>query len=117
MKSAQVADGDALGIEQIFHFADPLAWQQALISGSYAPLGLAAEGFIHAATSAQIAGVIDRHLRGHGPRVRLTLDCASLADSLQWEWSNASGDLFPHVFGPIPLAAVIASTPFDPDAK
>ena len=115
MRFEPVAGDAELGIEQVFHFADPLAWQQALLSGSYAPQGLAAEGFIHAATSAQIAGVVDRHLRGHGPRVRLTLNCAALAEILQWEWSNASGDLYPHVFGPIPLTAVIASTPFDPD--
>jgi uncharacterized protein (DUF952 family) len=102
------------GITEIFHFADPRAWQRAQESGSYAPEGLAAEGFIHAATSAQVPGVVDRHLRGHGPRVRLTLDCAALGDVLQWEWSNASGDLYPHVFGPIPLSAVVASAPFDP---
>lgn len=105
------------GIAQIFHFAEPLAWQRAQQTGSYAPAGLATEGFIHAATSEQIAGVVDRHLRGNGPRVRLTLDCLALADAVQWEWSNTSGDLYPHVFGPIPLTAVVASAPFDPDVS
>jgi uncharacterized protein (DUF952 family) len=103
------------GITHVYHFADPLAWKHAQNSGIYAPDGLSSEGFIHAATREQIEGVVDRHLRGHGPRIRLTLDCLALSDILQWEWSNASGDLYPHVFGPIPLAAVVESAPFDPD--
>jgi uncharacterized protein (DUF952 family) len=103
------------GIVHVYHFADPLAWKDAQRSGAYSPEGLRSEGFIHAATREQIAGVVDRHLRGHGPRVQLTLDVAALGDVLQWEWSNASGDLYPHVFGPIPLSAVVASAPFDPE--
>lgn len=102
-------------ITEIFHFADPNGWQNAQALGQYAPESFAAEGFIHAATKAQIPGVTERHLRGHGPRVKLTLACAALGDILQWEWSDASCDLYPHLFGPIPLAAVIASTAFDPD--
>lgn len=103
------------GITEVFHFADPEEWRAAQSSGSYTPVGLADEGFIHAATQAQIPGVVDRHLRGRGPRVRLTLDSLALGEALQWEWSNASGDIYPHVFGPIPLSAVIASVAFDPD--
>jgi uncharacterized protein (DUF952 family) len=110
-------DAPTAGIAQIFHFADPVAWQRAQTTGRYAPDGFAVEGFIHAATAEQIAGVVDRHLRGHGPRVQLTIECAALGDILQWEWSNASGDLYPHLFGPIPLNAVVASEPFDPDGQ
>lgn len=104
-----------MGMMHVYHFADPIAWKHAQHSGEYAPEGLRNEGFIHAATREQIPGVVDRHLRGHGARIQLTLDCTALNDLLQWEWSNASGDLYPHVFGPIPLSAVVESAPFDPD--
>lgn len=102
--------------EPLFHFAAPADWDGARAQGEYAPPGLAAEGFIHAATADQVPGVVERHLRGHGPRVRLTLDAEALRPLLVFEWSEASGDLYPHVFGPIPLAAVLAAEPFDPDA-
>ncbi|MFN7550871.1 MAG: DUF952 domain-containing protein [Pseudomonadota bacterium] len=100
----------------IFHFAAPADWQGARARGEYAPPALTVEGFIHAATADQVAGVVARHLRGGGPRVRLTLDVEALRPLLVFEWSEASRDLYPHVFGPIPLAAVLAADPFDPDA-
>ena len=109
-----VEEGDGV-VTEIFHFADPTRWQLAQALGQYAPESFIGEGFIHAATRAQIPGVTERHLRGTGPRVQLTLDCTALGEIVQWEWSDAGGDLFPHVFGPIPLAAVTACAPFDPD--
>jgi uncharacterized protein (DUF952 family) len=102
--------------EQVFHFALPEEWAAALALGRYEPAGLAREGFIHCATPAQIPGVIARHLRGRGARVRLTLDAARLGEALRYDWSAASGDHYPHVYGPIALDAVLAEMPFDPDA-
>ena len=102
--------------EVLFHFARPADWDAAQQAGHYAPPGLVEEGFIHAATAAQVTGVVERHLRGHGARIRLTLDIDVLRPLLVFEWSNASNDIYPHVFGPIPLAAVVAAEAFDPDA-
>lgn len=104
-------------VSRIFHFALPAAWQRAQAGDLYAPDDMAREGFIHAATAEQIPGVTERHLRGKGPRILLTLDCALVADILQWEWSDASGDLYPHLFGPIPLTAVIEVAEFDPEQE
>lgn len=103
--------------DALFHFAEPSDWECARERGEYSPPGLATEGFIHAATAEQIPGVVERHLRGRGPRVRLTLDADALRPLLVFEWSNASNDLYPHLFGPIPLAAVVAAEPFDPDSS
>lgn len=111
------AESDAPSpLSPLFHFADPADWQAAQSQGEYLPSSFAAEGFIHCATEAQIPGVVQRHLRGRGPRVRLQLDPAVLRELLKWEWSSASGDLYPHLFAPIPLSAVLAAEPFDPDA-
>ncbi len=103
--------------DALFHFAEPGDWESARASGEYAPPGLASEGFIHAATAEQVPGVIARHLRGRGPRVRLTLEADALRALLVFEWSTASNGLYPHLFGPIPLAAVVAAEPFDPDSS
>lgn len=99
----------------IYHFARPEDWQAAQASGEYLPREYKAEGFIHCATEAQIAGVVARHLRGGGQRLQLSIDAIALGDALHYEWSEASQDLYPHVYGAIPLSAVMAVTAFDPD--
>lgn len=101
---------------RIFHFADPAEWKAAQASGHYAPAGLEREGFIHLATEAQLAGVVERHLRGRGPRVRLSLDPHRCGPALLWEWSDASADVYPHLTSAIPLDAVLEAVNFDPDA-
>ena len=40
--------------------------------------------------------------------VRLTLDASRLEPILRYEWSDASQDEYPHVYGPIPMSAVIS---------
>ena len=121
VETRQVAEAAAVDevqptpLSPLFHFADPADWDAAQSRGSYQPGSFADEGFIHCATEAQLAGVIERHLRGRGRRVRLQLDPAALREQLKWEWSDASHDLYPHLFAPIPLQAVIEATPLDPD--
>jgi len=98
----------------IYHFALPAEWQAAQSASHYAPSAFASDGFIHLATEPQIAGVIERHLRGRGPRVRLKLDAQRCGADLLWEWSDRSADVYPHLIAPIPLAAVIEAVEFDP---
>ena len=101
---------------EVFHFARPDAWQRAQAAGVYQPDEFEREGFIHCATAAQVDGVIARHLRGGGPRIRLRIDTAALGQNLVYEWSAASNDLYPHIFGGLPLTAVRAAEPFNPDS-
>lgn len=108
-------DGEPTPHSPLFHFARPDDWQAAKESGEYRPAELAKDGFIHCATEAQVAGVVERHLRGRGPRIRLQLDPRALRDHLKWEWSTASHDLYPHLFAGIPLSAVLDALPFNPD--
>ncbi|QWF16788.1 DUF952 domain-containing protein [Lysobacter capsici] len=96
----------------VYHFADPADWARAQTAGTYAPDALQRDGFLHCATQAQLAGVIERHQRGRGARVLLTLDAAALGDALRYYWSERSGDHFPHVYGPIALAAVHSAEAF-----
>lgn len=98
----------------LFHFAARRDWADAQCFGSYRAPSLEQEGFIHLATAAQLAGVIDRHLGGRQDLVRLTLDASRLSPHLRYEWSAASQDHYPHVYAPIPVEAVIAVELFDP---
>lgn len=45
---------------------------------------------------------------GSGQLVLLEIDSALLAAELRWEDSEATGELFPHVYGPVEAGAVIA---------
>lgn len=110
--STQAAPVDALQPDTVYHFADPADWARAQGASEYRNDGLRREGFLHCATAAQLAGVIERHQRGRGARVLLELDAAALGEALRYELSPRSGEAYPHVYGPIPLAAVRAAEAF-----
>jgi uncharacterized protein (DUF952 family) len=92
----------------IFHFAKPDDWLAAKSSGKYAPSNWQAEGFIHCATEQQIAGVIERHLKGRGRFIKLALNAELLKQNLRYDWSDVSRDHYPHVYAEIALSSVLA---------
>ena len=100
----------------IYRLAEAADWQAALQSGFFASADLAAEDFIHAAERHQVQGVADRHYAGRAGLVLLAVDEARLHATLRRENTSGGTELFPHVYGPIPLAAVVAHAPLERDA-
>ncbi len=98
---------DPTGSDDLVHIATPDEWAAAQHSGLVSPPSLEGEGFVHCSTRAQLPGTLDRHFRGAGPLVVLQLDPAAVAADLRWEESQP-GESFPHVYAPIPVAAVVA---------
>lgn len=74
------------------------------------------DGFIHLSTPAQAAETAARHFAGLADLVLVALDPARLGDSLRWEPSRR-GELFPHLYGPLDIAAVIWEKPLTLDAE
>ncbi|HEX6958755.1 MAG TPA: DUF952 domain-containing protein [Ferrovibrio sp.] len=72
------------------------------------------DGFIHFSTAAQAAETAARHYAGLDDLLLLYVDTAKLAAPLKWEASR-NGDLFPHLYGALPAAAVqrVAALPLD----
>ncbi len=99
--AVQARYGDAM----LLHAATRADWD-ARTDDHYAPEGLASEGFVHCATAAQLPGVLERHYRGRDDLVLLHLDAGALTCDLVWEDTSGRGEAFPHVYGPIPVAAV-----------
>lgn len=104
----------------IFHISSPEDWQAAQQAGDYRSSTrgrtLEDEGFIHCSRRDQVAGVLAAYYSGAGPVLLLTIDPALLTS----EWREdeiAPGVTYPHVYGPIDLAAVVAVTPCAPDAE
>ena len=98
----------------IFHIVPRSDWDSALTRGTYASSSLAAEGFIHCSTIAQLTNTATRHFRGQTGLVVLCIDESRLRASLKYEapapvlneTQNPDG-LFPHLFGPLNLDAVV----------
>lgn len=90
----------------IFRFADPAALGAAALTGVYE--GAAhdhADGFIHCSARHQIEGTLAAHY-GDLDRIALAvIDAAALGDTLKWETSRGGED-FPHIYGPLPFAAI-----------
>jgi uncharacterized protein (DUF952 family) len=88
-------------------------WEQARARGRYD--GSAddhRDGFIHLSTREQLAGTLERHFRGLHELVLLRVDPDRVATTLKWEPAR-SGSLFPHIYGPLSLEAVVSVTPID----
>ncbi|WBQ14286.1 DUF952 domain-containing protein [Hyphomonadaceae bacterium BL14] len=93
---------------EIYRIADPAALAAASISGAYE--GEAhdrADGFIHCSSLAQLAGTLEAHYAGASRLAVAVIDAAALGDSIKWEASRR-GELFPHIYGPLPFSAVRA---------
>jgi uncharacterized protein (DUF952 family) len=79
----------------------------ALAAGVYRTGSLDAEGFIHGSTGEQVTETANTLFAGRTDLVLLFIDAARLEAELRYEQvAEPPGAVFPHVFGPINLAAV-----------
>nr|WP_221240557.1 DUF952 domain-containing protein [Sphingobium boeckii] len=78
-----------------------------------APVDLA-DGYIHMSTAAQVAETAARHFAGQTGLVFATFDLAALGDAVRLEPSRG-GQLFPHLYGDLPMDAVVAFSGTVPD--
>ncbi len=68
-----------------------------------------ADGFIHLSCASQLAETLDKHFSGVEGLMLVAVDLTQLVDTVRWEPSRG-GQLFPHIHGPLPLAAVMSVT-------
>jgi uncharacterized protein (DUF952 family) len=95
----------------IHHMCREEEWAAAKLSGSYPGSSQdAADGFIHFSTSSQIVGSAARHRAGQTGLVLLSVPACRLGDALKWEPSRG-GELFPHLYGHLPVDAVASADP------
>lgn len=92
----------------IFHVCRRDAWAKACALGRYdGSCRDRADGFIHFSGFSQVRASVARHHAGEDDLVILTVDPDRLPDrDLKWEPSR-SGALFPHLYGSLPVEAVI----------
>ena len=98
----------------IYHITSLRAWREAQQRGEYRAESLESEGFIHCSTSTQVTAVAEKYYRGQSRLLLLQIDPSLLTSELKWEPPSGGalpgvpeGDLFPHVYGPINLEAIV----------
>jgi uncharacterized protein (DUF952 family) len=99
---------------KLFHIAEQPFWDAARASGNYRAASLDAEGFIHLSTRAQFVATANRYYVGRNDLVLLEVDEAALED-LRYELST-NDESFPHLYGALPVSAVLGTHMFLPSA-
>jgi len=91
----------------VFHITTAREAHLAAEPGVYTPERFALEGFIHCSYAGQVCGVANRLFRGRTDLVLLEVDCGRLSCDVVDENLEGGTELFPHVYGPLPMAAVV----------
>lgn len=88
-------------------------WAQFQADGMFhgAPVDLA-DGYIHLSAADQLQGTLDKHFAGQSGLVIAEADLAQLGATVRWEVSRGNA-LFPHIYGPLPMAAVLGVRELD----
>ncbi len=102
-------------MNRILHITTRAEWATAVSPAHYSPPSLAREGFIHCSTPAQVVGVANDRFRGQADLVLLCLDETRLDAPVVYEDCYQSGQKFPHIYGRINLAALLAVLDFPPN--
>ncbi len=88
----------------LYKICSAAEWSAAAATGAFT--GSAADrrdGFIHLSAAHQLRVTAAKHFAGHGDLVLVAFEEAVLAP-VKWEVSRG-GDLFPHVYGTLPVAS------------
>jgi uncharacterized protein (DUF952 family) len=99
----------------IYHITSRSAWNDARERGEYRAESLETQGFIHCSTEEQVVPVANKYYAAQHELLLLVIEPALLESDLRWEPPAEGapppgvpeGDLFPHVYGPINLDAVV----------
>ncbi|MGF7124928.1 DUF952 domain-containing protein [Rhodococcus sp. BE178] len=111
-QSEQFAGGSLL------HMCSRDEWATAQRLGERVPPGFDADGFVHLSTPVQVHLPANRLFAGRRDLVLLSLDPDRLGAQVRWEPgvpSDPTSMRFPHLYGPLPVAAVVEVTDYLPD--
>ena len=114
------ADAIAVPLDQpLFHLALKADWEHAQATGTYQwstrGMRLTQVGFIHCSWQEQVAKTFERFYADAGDVLLLEIDPKRLTTPLRAD-AIPSGELFPHLYGPLPIEAVESITPYGGDS-
>jgi len=95
-------------MKRIYHIATRVEVERAARTGHYTPATLLSEGFIHCSYAEQLADVAARYFRGQQDLMLLEIDPVLITAPIINENFTGGPQLYPHVYGPLPMSAVTA---------
>jgi glutathione S-transferase len=105
---------------EFFHIALAADWAAAQSASEYTMSTrgrtLADEGFIHCSFADQVDATAARFYADVDDAVVLRIDPGRLSSRVEIEDLYGTGEHFPHVYGPIPVMAVVDVQPLRPPA-
>ncbi|MER2535353.1 MAG: DUF952 domain-containing protein [Rhizobiaceae bacterium] len=105
--------------QTIYKICPAALWREAERKGRFdgASVDLA-DGYIHFSTASQLRETAAKHFAGQAGLLLISVDAGKLGAALRWEPSRG-GALFPHLYAPLDLSAVIAAVPLPlgPDGR
>jgi uncharacterized protein (DUF952 family) len=104
----------------LVHLCSVEDWRQARSDGEHRPDSLSAQGYVHLSAPEQVDLPANRLYSGRTDLVLLHIDPAKLADPVRWEPgvpTDPESMLFPHLYGPLPVNAVMNATAYLPDGQ
>lgn len=105
---------DVKDASTIYHIAASADWEAARARGRYEVESLQSEGFIHASARERVLWVADRFYRGRADLVLLRIDEDRVTSEVRHDLTPDG--VFPHIYGPLNLDAVVDVQPFRPQA-
>jgi uncharacterized protein (DUF952 family) len=95
----------------IYKIAEEGQWAEAVARGAFdGSVDDTRDGFIHLSTAAQARETAAKHFAGRAGLILAAVQVDRLGAQLKWE-SSRGGALFPHVYGALPMTAVLWARP------
>ena len=103
----------------LFHITSEAELHAAQLTGEYRPAAFELDRFIHCSHASQVEGVANRLFRGRSDLVLLEIDPRALTCPVVEENLEGGTELYPHIYGALPLEAVagIHAFPFDGEGR
>jgi len=103
----------------LVHLCSAPDWERARASGEHRPESLGQQGFVHLSLPEQVHLPANRLYAGCRDLLLLHIDPAKLTAPVRWEPgvpTDPQAMKFPHLYGPLPISAVINTTTYAPGA-
>ncbi len=103
--SSNIAINTGSHDKNIYLLSSQAEYQQALKSGTLVRDSLQSEGFIHATPKNQLNRLANKYYKNKKQPLILVVDKELISPEIKWE--PATGGLYPHIYGPLNMSAVI----------
>ena len=103
----------------LVHLVSAEDWERAKADGQHRPPSLKATGFVHLSAPAQVHLPANRLYAGRIDMLLLWCDPARFDGPVRWEPgvpTDPQSMLFPHLYGALPIAAVVDVSSYLPGA-